>query len=119
MKTQKLLLSLLILTIFIQTNSCKKTSIVALYNTEFPNNIGTNWKYKVYDSINSILDTITIKIIGTTNLDNGDAASIWSINSLLNGTDTNYVTNKSDGIRIYPDKLLTASPKKNICSHLM
>ena len=82
------------------------------YNKEFPNSVGTWWKYKVYDSIYNRLDTVTITVIGNGKLDNGDNATIWAINSLLHGADTNYVTNKNDGIRIYPGKLITASPNK-------
>lgn len=88
-------------------SSCKKCAIIEL-NREFPDNIGTWWKYKVYDSIYHTLDTVTISVIGHGKLDNGDNATVWAINSLLNGPDTNYVTSKSDGIRIYPGKLTSA-----------
>ena len=75
-----------------------------VYNTEFPNNIGTWWKYKVFDSLYYRLDTVTINVVGNTKLDDGTDVSIWAIKSLLNGNDTNYVSNKSDGIRIYKFK---------------
>ena len=91
--------------------SCKKSAVIEL-NKEFSDNIGTWWKYKVYDSIYNTLDTVTISVIGQGKLDNGDNATEWAINSLLNGPDTNYVTNKSDGIRIYPGKLATAPVTK-------
>lgn len=102
---------LLIIYLLSTSSSCKKTLIIQ-YNKEFPNSIGTWWKYKVYDSIYNRLDTVTIRVIANGKLDNGSDATIWAINSLLNGTDTNYVTNKSDGIRIYPNKLITAYPNK-------
>lgn len=101
---QYLIFLLIGFAILTQSNSCKKSKpIIAepIYNSEFPNNIGTFWKYKVYDSVSANLDTVTIKVIGKANLDNGEPAIIWEITSLYNTTTTNYVSNKSDGIRIY------------------
>jgi hypothetical protein len=100
---KKLLIPFLFaLAIILQSNSCKKNNTTTpVYNTEFPNNIGTWWKYKVFDSIYYRLDTVTINIVGNTKLDDGTDVSVWAIKSLLNGNDTNYVSNKSDGIRIY------------------
>lgn len=112
---QYLIFLLIGFAILTQSNSCKKSKpIIAepVYNSEFPNNIGTFWKYKVYDSVSANLDTVTIKVIGTTNLDNGDPVSIWEITSLYNPTILNYVSNKIDGIRIYVNKLSSASPFK-------
>jgi hypothetical protein len=109
---KKLIIPLLLAIYLLSTSaSCKKTPIIQ-FNKEFPNSIGTWWKYKVYDSIYNRLDTVTIRVIGNGKLDNGDDATIWAINSLLHGADTNYVTNKTDGIRIYPGKLISASPNK-------
>src|ERR1035437_1912587 len=98
---KKLIIPLLLAIYLLSTSaSCKKNPITE-FNKEFPNSVGTWWKYKVYDSIYNRLDTVTITVIGNGKLDNGDDATIWAINSLLNGADTNYVTNKSDGIRIH------------------
>lgn len=109
---KKLILPILLITYLLSTSSsCKKTPIIQ-FNKEFPNSIGTWWKYKVYDSTYNRLDTVTIKVIGNGKSDNGDDATIWAINSLLNGAVTNYVTNKGDGIRIYPNELITAYPNK-------
>lgn len=99
--------TLLIIYLFTTSSSCKKTKIFR-YNIEFPDNVGTWWKYKVFDSIYYTLDTVTIRVIGIGKLDNGDITTIWAISSLLNGVDTNYVTDKMDGIRIFPGKLITA-----------
>ena len=99
------LIGLLILTL---SNSCKKLKSVVpepVYNTQFPNSIGTFWKYKVYDSVSYNLDTVTIKVTGLSNLDNGDEVSIWEITSVYNTPITNYISNKSDGIRIYNSKI--------------
>lgn len=89
-------------TLLINATSCKKPKTIQSYNTEFPNNEGSWWKYKVYDSVYNQLDTVTINVLGKTKLVDGTDVSIWSIKSLINGNDTNYVSNKSDGIRIYP-----------------
>ncbi len=99
--------------ILLQSNSCKKNNTTPVYNTEFPNNIGTWWKYKVFDSATYLLDTVTINVIANTKLNDGTDVSIWAIKSLINGNDTNYVSNKSDGIRIYHFKFdLNNSPFK-------
>lgn len=92
--------------------SCKKDSTVGSSNTEFPNTVGTFWKYKVYDSVFNNLDTVLIQVIGNTMLQNGDNAAIWSLHSLYYGNDTNYVTNKSDGINIYYNRYATSSIKE-------
>ena len=112
---QLLTLTLFSFLILVFSYSCKKPKTIVrepVYNIEFPNKVGTFWKYKVYDSVGYNLDTVTVKIIGLTNLDNGDPVSIWEINSLYNPTELNYVSNKSDGIKIYKSKLLSASPYK-------
>lgn len=85
--------------------SCKKTPITS-FNKDFPNTNGTWWKYKVFDSVTSILDTITIRIVGDTKLDNGTPVRIWQINSLASykPVDTNYIYSGSDGIRFYSNK---------------
>ena len=108
---KKIIVPLLMIYLLLASTSCKKSPIIEL-NNEFPDHIGTWWKYKVYDSIYNTLDTETIRVIGHGKLDNGDNATIWAINSLLNGPDTNYVTSESDGIRIYPGKLITAPVNK-------
>jgi len=109
---KKIIIPILLITYLLTTSSsCKKTPIIE-FSKEFPDNIGTWWQYKVYDSIYNTLDTVTIRVIGYGKLDNGDNATVWAIHSILNGADTNYVTNKSDGIRIFPDKLTTAYPDK-------
>lgn len=101
---QYLIFALLSIFISTLTSSCKKSPTTAppvAYNTEFPNNIGTFWQYKLYDSFYNRIDTVTIKVVRQTTLDNGEPASEWQVTSLYDPTATHYVTNKSDGIRIY------------------
>lgn len=96
---------LLFIGILLMSSSCKKTPLIQ-YNKEFPNTIGTWWKYKVFDSVTSTLDTVTIKIVGNSKLDNGTPVRIWQINSLtsLKPVDTNYIYSGSDGIKFYYNK---------------
>lgn len=111
---KKLIIPLLLISYLLSTSSsCKKTSIIAL-NKEFPNSIGTWWKYKVYDSVSSTIDTVTIKIVGSSKLDNGTNVKIWQVNSLNNykPVDTNYVYSGSDGIKIYYNKSVQSYFKK-------
>ena len=111
---KKLLIPILFFSYFLCTSSsCKKNpSMPAAYNTEFPNNIGTWWKYKIYDLIYLTTDTTIITVVGNTKLDNGTDVTIWRRNSLLNGTDSLFVDNKPEGIKIYSNKLASAYPIK-------
>ena len=68
--------------ILVQSNSCKKPKPTPVYNTEFQNNTGTWWKYKVYDSVYYQLDTVTINVLGNTKLNDGTDVSIWAIKSI-------------------------------------
>lgn len=98
---------LLIIYLLSASSSCKKTPPIE-FNKEFPNSIGTWWKYKVYDSVTNTIDTITIKIVGNSRLNNGTNVKIWQINSLnsYKPVDTNYVYSGSDGIKMYYNKTL-------------
>lgn len=101
-------------TIIIQVSSCKKSNSSHTYNVQFPNNIGSWWKYTVFDSVSNSLDSLNINVIGMTKLDDGTDVTIWAINSISNGSDTNFVSNKSDGIRIFHSRLSTATPIKRL-----
>ena len=73
---KKIIIPILLIAYLISTSSsCKKTPVIE-FNKEFPNSIGTWWKYKVYDSVYNRLDTVMIRVISTTKLDNGDNATI-------------------------------------------
>ena len=111
---KKLLIPILFFSYFLCTfSSCKKNpSIPTAYNVEFPNNIGTSWKYKIYDLVYLTIDTTIITVVGNTKLDNGTDVTIWRRNSLLNGIDSLFVDNKPEGIKIYTNKLSSAYPIK-------
>ncbi len=94
--------------IILTSQNCKKHNEPILYNTEFPNNIGTFWKYKVYDSISTINDTLTITIVGTTNLNDGKVVTIWQnkYQTRIPNTDTSYIYSGSEGIYFYFNKTI-------------
>ena len=101
---KKLLIPILFaFAIILQSNSCKKNNTTPLYNTEFPNNTGTWWKYKMYDYLLASLDTVTVTIVGDTKLSDGTDVKIWKRDYKFgsSATDTIFVSNKSDGIRMY------------------
>ena len=102
---KKLLIPILFFSYFLYTSSsCKKNpSMPAAYNTEFPNNIGTWWKYKMYDYLLNQLDTVVITVVGDSKLYDGTDVKIWKREFVFNSspTDTVYVSNQSDGIRMY------------------
>jgi len=47
----------------------------------FPQKVGNKWKYKITDSTGTVTDTLIIEIVGTTTLQNGEAATIWYYNN--------------------------------------
>ncbi|MCH7774713.1 MAG: hypothetical protein IH784_09960 [Bacteroidetes bacterium] len=80
----------------------------------FPQKVGNKWKYKVTDSTGTVKDTITVEIVGTTTLQNGEPASIWVYSDFgtiyLNGyIDTLYLVTRVDTLiyyQIYQNDLL-------------
>lgn len=43
----------------------------------FPNSTGCVWKYAAYDSISGSTDTVTVEIVGSIKLSNGEHAAVW------------------------------------------
>ena len=86
------------------SNSCKKNS-KTLYNTEFPNGIGTLWKYKVYDSVYNYFDTVFVKVVGFTQLITGEEVSMWQSIGIVSGNvDSVFVSSSSNGIIVYASR---------------
>ncbi len=52
-------------------------AILTKSESYFPQNVGNKWKYKVTDEEGTVKDTVTIEVVGTTTLQNGESASIW------------------------------------------
>ena len=73
----------------------------------FPNSVGNNWEYDVYDSSSARMHsdfpreyTVKVSIIGNKTLLDNSKASIW-LYQYPWGTDTNYVSVVSDTVKIY------------------
>lgn len=68
---KKLIYIFLVGIIFSTILSCKKTNDLTFgegeYAYTFPNSVGTFWKYKVYDSFERRLDTVTISVVAHAN----------------------------------------------------
>jgi len=85
-------------------STCRRSEMpTPLYNTEFPNNTGTWWKYKMYDYLFNRHDTVTITVVGDSKLYDGTDVKVWKREFMFNSSpnDTVYVSNQSDGIRMY------------------
>ena len=73
----------------------------------FPQQVGNKWKYKVTDSTGTMKDTVTVEVVGTTTLQNGETASIWVYSDFgsiyFNGyIDTLYLVTSGDTLIYYP-----------------
>ncbi len=77
-----------------------KQSSFKFYKNDFPNTIGDNWTYSVYDSLANELDTVKVKIIGEKVLPNSVVSKIW-IYSGGNFNDTNYVAFYDDTLKVF------------------
>src|SRR4029077_10704636 len=55
----------------------------------FPNAPGSRWGYAVYHTRDQLRDTITVRILSTTTISDGNTASLWQYTSRYS-TDTVY-----------------------------
>ena len=71
----------------------------------FPKKVGNKWKYKITDEEGIVKDTITVEIVGTTTLQNGEPASIWVYSSFSHTyyppRDTLYFVTRADTLVYY------------------
>lgn len=67
----------------------------------FPNKVGDQWYYGVYDSLTSTVDTMNVRIIGTTTA-NGKELTIWARTSSTYN-DTIYVNVDKNTVYFYTD----------------
>lgn len=67
----------------------------------FPNKVGDEWNYAVYDSLTGTVDTLNVKIVGTTAA-NGKDLTIWARNSSTYN-DTIYVNVDMNTVYFYTD----------------
>lgn len=103
---KKLIYIFLVGIIFSTILSCKKTNDLTFgegeYAYTFPNSVGTFWKYKVYDSFERRLDTVTISVVAHDKFDDGTVVNIWAYKYKYKLADTNYVSIINNEVRIYP-----------------
>ena len=73
----------------------------------FPQKVGNKWKYKITDEEGTVKDTITVEIVGTTTLQNGEPASIWVYSSFSHTyyplRDTLYFVTRGDTLVYFYD----------------
>ena len=77
--------------------------------TTFPNKVGDQWIYAIHDSLTNTIDTITVKIVGTTT-GNGKELTVWARKSNIYN-DTLYVYTDSSAVYYYTD------PYPNVIDH--
>jgi hypothetical protein len=65
-------------------------------NSDFPNTINSYWKYTLYDSGTSTLDTVIVTVSHVGYLDDFTPATAWAFVSYSRGPDTDYVTTNGD-----------------------
>jgi len=69
-------------------------------NTEyFPNSLNTQWKYERYDSLNSLSDTIIVRVIGDTVISE-DIYMIWEYDYNIE-KERFYISAKTDSVKFY------------------
>lgn len=69
--------------------------------TLFPNVVGDRWTYTIHDSLTGSVDTLNMKIVGTTT-GNGKSLTVWAVDSRIY-TDTLYVHIDRDTVKFYDD----------------
>jgi len=73
----------------------------------FPKKVGNKWKYKITDEEGNVKDTITVEVVGTTTLQNGEPASIWVYSSFSHTyyplRDTLYFVTRGDTLVYFYD----------------
>jgi hypothetical protein len=76
----------------------------------FPNKVGDQWNYAVYDSLTGTVDTMNVKIVGTTGV-NGKDLTIWARTSSTYN-DTIYVNVDMNTVYFYTDPYPDVVDKK-------
>jgi hypothetical protein len=71
---------------------------------DFPNEIGSQWTYFYYDSLNNQSDTVIVTIVGNTTDGNNKNLTMWQY-KFSAFTDTQYVHISADTVTIYQDSL--------------
>ena len=96
-----LLLAPTALSLFCLTG-CRKDSDVTgpMAGPYFPNAVGNEWHYAVYDSLSRQASALTVRVVGTAALSDGQPATVWRY-TFTTRIDTQYVTIRGDTVRAY------------------
>jgi len=106
----KFLLVLLIPLLFASCeNSTGNKNPQPVSSQTFPNMVGDKWVYAIHDSLSHTVDTLEMKIVGTTTA-NGKSLTIWARKSSVY-KDTFYVSINNDTVNYYDD------PIPNVVDH--
>ena len=94
-----LLLILTGLSLFCLTD-CRKDSDTTgpTVGPYFPNAVGNEWRYAVYDSIGRQASALTVRVVGTATLSDGQPATVWRY-AFAARVDTQYVAIRGDTVR--------------------
>ncbi len=105
----KIILILIIPLLFSACENSTENNPPEAFTGSFPNKVGDQWVYAVHDSLSGSVDTLTVKIVGTTTV-NGKDLTIWVRNS-HRYNDTLYVNVDNSTVYYYED------PYPNVVDH--
>ena len=105
MKTVANVFLFIVFLIIAMGSACKKelteNAPVITYGKDFfPNEIGNEWVYEVYDSMTSKQYDVTIRIVGRTAFTQNVDAKVWTF-KYPDKIDTNYVVTDNNVVKIY------------------
>jgi hypothetical protein len=88
--------------------ACEKeeTEIPKIQTEYFPNSVGMYWKYERFDSTTSVIDTITVSIIGDTMVSN-ETYKIWKYD-YGESVQRRYVIQNNDSVKFFRSDLTIA-----------
>ncbi len=83
-------------------SACRKDGDAAVptTGTYFPNAVGNEWRYAVYDSVSRQASALTVRVVGTATLSDGQPATVWRY-AFATRVDTQYVALRGDTVRAY------------------
>ena len=83
-------------------SACRKdeAATVPTAGPYFPNAVGNEWRYAVYDSVSRQASALTVRVVGTATLSDGQPATFWHY-AFTSRVDTQYVAVHGDIVRAY------------------
>ncbi len=74
----------------------------------FPNSVGSQWKYSIFDKHNSLYDTLRVTIVGSSTMPNGKKVTLWRY-ATSEMIDMVYYYSANDTVEIYKSVLFLDS----------